>query len=115
MSKDKNKSTFELFDLVISVERIDGNCTCNMNIGDKFYLKGGKVSLPINQSFCLFAMQSVFPLLPAKQRKNHPADWIETDNRVFCPDPECKLIMTIKREGISNFDHDQVSSIPLDE
>ncbi|ASV31762.1 TIGR04076 family protein [Maribacter cobaltidurans] len=83
---------FELYDLTVVVENIGGNCTCNMKVGDKFHLKGGKLSMPDKADFCLYALQSTIPLLPTKQRKNHPADWMETDARVVCPDPECKLI-----------------------
>jgi uncharacterized repeat protein (TIGR04076 family) len=112
--RDKmKKDVFELYDLEVSVTSIDGNCTCKMSIGDKLFLKGGKISFPSEQSFCLYALQSVIPLLPIKQRKNHPADWIETDSEVTCPDPACKLIMEIKRKELSEFKHNDVSSIPL--
>ena len=104
---------FELYDLTISVEKIDGNCTCNMAVGDAFYLKGGKLSLPEGKDFCLYALQSTIPLLPTKQRKNHPADWMETDSRVICPDPECKLVMRIDRSGQRILNHDDVSPIKL--
>jgi hypothetical protein len=50
--------------------------------------------------------------LSAKQRRNHPADWIETDSRVTCPDPACGLIMRIDRTGESKLHHDEVSPIP---
>ncbi|HAA13886.1 MAG TPA: TIGR04076 family protein [Cytophagales bacterium] len=102
---------FELYDLSIEVESIDGNCTCAMTVGDKFYLKGGKLSLPEGQDFCVYALQSCLPLLPAKQRKNHPADWMETDARIICPDPACKLIMRIDRESSRVLNHDDVSPI----
>ena len=104
---------FELYDLTISVEKIDGNCTCTMAVGDAFYLKGGKLSLPEGKDFCLYALQSTIPLLPTKQRKNHPADWMETDARVICPDPECKLVMRIDRSGQRILNHDDVSPIKL--
>lgn len=105
---------FELYDLKIEVEKIDGNCTCEMTVGDSFYLKGGKLSIPEGKNFCLYALQSTLPLLPAKQRKNHPADWMETDARVICPDPECKLIMRIDREQTRVLNHDDVSPIDWD-
>ncbi|NJN81673.1 MAG: TIGR04076 family protein [Caldilineaceae bacterium] len=89
--------TFELYDLRIEVESIEGNCTCNMSVGDCFYLAGGKLSLPDGADFCLYALQATIPLLPAKQRLNHPADWMETDSRVICPDPACRLTMRIDR------------------
>ncbi len=105
---------FELYDLKVVVEKIDGNCTCEMAIGDVFYLKGGKLSMPEGKNFCLYALQSTLPLLPAKQRKNHPADWMETDARVICPDPECKLVMRIDREASRVLNHDDVSPIGWD-
>jgi uncharacterized repeat protein (TIGR04076 family) len=104
---------FELYDLTIVVEKIDGNCTCNMSVGDAFFLKGGKLSMPEGNDFCVYALQSTLPLLPAKQRKNHPADWMETDARVVCPDPECKLVMRIDRGSKRVLNHDDVSPIKM--
>ena len=105
---------FELYDLTVSVEEIDGNCTCNMTVGDCFHMKGGKLSMPDGQDFCLYALQSSIPLLPAKQRINHPADWMETDARIICPDPACKLVMRIDRVGKRLLNHDDVSPIKME-
>lgn len=105
---------FELYDLTIVVEKIEGNCTCAMAVGDTFHLKGGKLSMGKNRDFCLYALQSTLPLLPTKQRQNHPADWMETDARVVCPDPECQLVMRIDRDALRVLDHDDVSPIKWD-
>ena len=102
---------FELYDLTVTVERIDGRCTCAMRVGDCFFLRGGKLSLPAGADFCLYALQATIPLLPARQRRNHPADWMETDARVTCPDPACRLIMRIDRTGQRVLKHDDVSPI----
>ena len=102
---------FELYDLIVVVEAIEGHCTCAMSVGDCFYLKGGKLSLPDGADFCLYALQAVIPLLPAKQRLNHPADWMETDSRAVCPDPACRLIMGIERTNRRVLNHDDVSPI----
>ena len=112
--KKQQEDEFELYDLKIVVEKIEGNCTCNMAVGDCFFMKGGKLSLPDGADFCLYALQSTLPLLPAKQRQNHPADWMETDARVVCPDPECRLTMRIDRLNKRRLNHDDVSAIPLD-
>ena len=104
---------FDLYDLQIVVESIDGHCTCNMAVGDSFFLRGGKLSLPDGQDFCLYALQSTLPLLPAKQRLNHPADWMETDSRIICPDPACRLIMRVDRISRRTLRHAEVSAIPL--
>ncbi|MGB5553917.1 MAG: TIGR04076 family protein [Flavobacteriaceae bacterium] len=109
--KQLRADQFELYDLSIVVEEIKGNCTCNMAVGNKFFLKGGKLSLPDKSDYCLYALQSTLPLLPTKQRKNHPADWMETDSRVVCPDPACQLVMRIDREGVRVLNHDDVSPI----
>lgn len=113
-SKALRPDQFELYDLTVVVEKIEGNCTCEMAVGDCFHLKGGKLSMPEDQDFCLYALQSTLPLLPAKQRINHPADWMETDARVICPDPECKLVMRIDRDKLRVLNHDDVSPIEWD-
>jgi uncharacterized repeat protein (TIGR04076 family) len=116
MSKQLQQADeFELYDLRVVVESIEGHCTCNMTEGDHFFLKGGKISLPEKQDFCLFALQSVIPLLPAKQRQCHPADWMETDSRCVCPDPACRLTMRIDRIGKRQLKHDDVSPVSWDE
>ncbi len=94
------------------VERIDGQCTCAMTVGDMVHLRSGKLLLPAGQDFCLYALQSVIPLLPAQQRQNHPADWMETDARVVCPDPACRLVMRIDRLGRRVLRHSEVSAVP---
>jgi uncharacterized repeat protein (TIGR04076 family) len=111
----QHSDEFELYDLTVVVEAIEGICTCAMKVGDCFYLRGGKLSLPDSADFCLYALQAAILLLPAKQRRNHPADWMETDARVSCPDPACRLIMRIDRSGQRTLKHDDVSPIPWDE
>jgi uncharacterized repeat protein (TIGR04076 family) len=114
MSQNLRDDEFQLYDLAVVVEAIEGHCTCNMAVGDCFFMKGGKISLPDGADFCLYAMQAVIPLLPAKQRLNHPADWIETDSRAVCPDPACRLIMRIDRTQRRTLRHDEVSPLAWD-
>src|SRR5262245_19867370 len=105
--------TFDLFDLRVEVEAIGGRCTCDHAIGDAFELRGGKLSVPAGRSFCLYALQAAIPLLPAKQRRLHPNDWMETDSHVVCPDPLCGVVMRIDRIGRRTLQHDDVSALPL--
>jgi uncharacterized repeat protein (TIGR04076 family) len=114
MNQDLRDDEFQLYDLTVVVEAIEGHCTCNMAVGDCFFMKGGKISLPDGADFCLYAVQAVIPLLPAKQRLNHPADWMETDSRAVCPDPACRLIMRIDRTQRRTLRHDEVSPIAWD-
>jgi len=113
--KQLRADQFELYDLKVVVEKINGHCTCEMTVGDCFYLKGGKLSMPDKADFCLYALQASIPLLPAKQRICHPADWMETDARIICPDPACGLIMRIDRVEKRVLNHDDVSPISWEE
>ena len=106
--------TFELYDLKISIEAIHGTCTCDHAIGDYFEMKGGKIALPDGKSFCLYALQSTMPLLPAKQRPTHPNDWMSTDARIACPDPLCGVILLIERMTKRTLHHADVSAVPME-
>jgi len=108
-----SEDTFELYDLRVTVEEIRGKCTCGHAVGDYFEMIGGQLHLPPGRSFCLYALQSAIPLLPAKQRPTHPNDWMSTDARVTCPDPLCGLILRIDRVSQRTLHHDDVSAVPI--
>ncbi|MFN8524226.1 MAG: TIGR04076 family protein [Chloroflexota bacterium] len=113
MSERQRDDAFELFDLRVTIEEIRGTCTCSHAVGDSFELRGGKLSIPGDGGFCLYALQSAIPLLPAKQRPTHPNDWMTTDARVVCPDPLCGVVLLIQRSGTRQLHHDDVSAVPL--
>jgi uncharacterized repeat protein (TIGR04076 family) len=90
----------ELYDLRVTVERIEGRSVCGLEVGDYFELTdSSRIRLPAGKHFCLYAMQAVMPLLPAKQRELAESDWLEQDSLVCCPDPDERLIMRIERIG----------------
>jgi uncharacterized repeat protein (TIGR04076 family) len=90
----------ELYDLRVTVERIEGRSVCGMRVGDYFELtESSRLRIPPGAHFCLYALQAVLPLLPAKQRDLPAGDWLEQDSLVCCPDPEERLIMRIERIG----------------
>jgi len=91
----------ELFDLRIIVERIEGRSVCGLKVGDYFEVtNSAEVRIPEGKHFCMYAISSVLPLLPAKQRQMSPNDWLEQDSLVACPDPDEKLVMRIERTKI---------------
>jgi len=95
MAKD-----MELFDLRVTVVEIRGRSVCGMQVGDSFDLvESSRLQLPAGRHFCIYALASVLPLLPAKQRQLPAEDWLETDTLVCCPDPEEGLVMRIDRTG----------------
>ena len=87
-----------LYDLRVTVERIEGRSVCGMAVGDYFELtESSKLRIPEGGHFCVYALQAVLPLLPAKQRQLPAGDWLEKDSLVCCPDPDERLIMRIER------------------
>lgn len=95
----------ELFDLRIVVERIDGRPVCGMKVGDYFDVtNSSEIRIPEGKHFCMYAIASVLPLLPAKQRRLPNDDWLENDSLVACPDPDEKLVMKITRTGTAQMD-----------
>jgi uncharacterized repeat protein (TIGR04076 family) len=101
---------FEIYDIRVTVVSIDGPSVCGMQIGDYFeVVESSKVKIPAGKHFCLYAMNAVFPLIPAKQRPLAENDWLETDMLVSCPDPEEKLVMKIERIRRRIMDHDALT------
>jgi uncharacterized repeat protein (TIGR04076 family) len=93
-------SETEVYDLRVTVERIEGRSVCGLAVGDYFEVtESSRVTIPEGKHFCLYALSSVLPLLPAKQRQMPPGDWLEQDNFVACPDPDERMIMRIERIG----------------
>jgi uncharacterized repeat protein (TIGR04076 family) len=87
-----------MFDLKVSVHTVKGHCNMPMQKGDYFLLKGGRVFIPEGRYFCLYALQSVLPLLPAKQRNIvEEGDWLPDVKYVSCPDPAGGVILKIER------------------
>ena len=89
-----------LYDLRVTVERIEGRSVCGLEVGDYFEVtESSRVRIPAGRHFCMFALQSVLPLLAAKQRQLPESDWLERDSLVACPDPEERVVMRIERIG----------------
>ena len=89
---------FELYDLRITVERIEGRSVCGLSVGDYFELtESSRLRIPPGKHFCIYALSAVLPLLAAKQRQLTAHDWLESDSLVACPDPDERLIMKIER------------------
>jgi uncharacterized repeat protein (TIGR04076 family) len=87
-----------LYDLRITVERIEGRSVCGLEVGDYFEVtESSRVRIPNGRHFCMFAIAAALPLLAAKQRKQPAGDWLEKDSLVMCPDPEERLVMRIER------------------
>ncbi len=104
---------FVLYDLRVEVVGSAEDMVCNHKVGDYFELSGENLSLPPGQSFPIYPLATLLPLLPAKQRETHPNDWMTTDTDIACPDPHCGGMFRITRTGKTTFRHGEVTRVPL--
>lgn len=101
---------FELYDLRVTVERIEGRSVCGMAVGDYFELtESSKLRIPAGKHFCIFALSSVLPLLAAKQRELSDNDWLTYDSVAACPDVDERLIMRVERIEKRTMDSDELT------
>ena len=109
-SAEEDGEFIELHNLRITVDSIEGPSVCGLEVGDYFEVAGDDtVSIPEGKRFCMFAMQSVFPLIPAKHRVLAANDWLEKDALVCCPDPEERVTMRIERVGTTRYRADDLT------
>ena len=105
--------SFELFDLRVEVVGTDRPMVCNHRVGDSLELSGENLMLPSGQSFSIYALAALLPLLPAKQRPTHALDWMTTDADIACPDPNCGALFRVTRIGTRIFRRRDVTVVPL--
>jgi len=104
---------FTLYDLRVEVVAGDKPMVCNHAVGDYFELSGENLSMPPGQTFPIYPLAALLPLLPAKQRETHPHDWMTTDMELACPDPLCGARFRITRTGTTTFRHSEVTRVQL--
>jgi uncharacterized repeat protein (TIGR04076 family) len=88
--------------LKISVSKILGTCTADPPLlkGENFFVSHGDIFIPGGGSICLWALQSLLPLVPAKERKiseQKNQDWMWRVHHIQCPDPDGRVVFRIDR------------------
>jgi uncharacterized repeat protein (TIGR04076 family) len=83
--------------LKIFVKEVQGYCDI-MREGDHFLIDGSKLIIPNSSYFCYWALNSVLPMIPVKQREilKDPNDWMPGTWEIQCPDPNGKVILKIQ-------------------
>ncbi len=100
----------DLFDLRITVTKIEGRSVCGLAVGDYFEVsQSSQITVPPGKHLCLYALASLLPLLPAKQRQLDPSDWLAIDSMACCPDPDERVTFTIERGALRTYDHQQLT------
>jgi len=106
--------SFELWDLRVEAVIPPGaKVYCGAREGDFFELKGEMLTLPAGRGFSIYSLAAVLPLLAAKQRPTHRADWMTSDAEVACPDPNCQSRLRIVRTQRRRFQHGETTATPL--
>jgi uncharacterized repeat protein (TIGR04076 family) len=101
---------FELYDLRITVDAIEGRSVCGMRVGDYFEItESSKLRIPGDQHFCMYALGAVLPFVAAKQRDLAENDWLARDSIIACPDPEERLLLRIERIDKRTLDSDELT------
>jgi len=78
-------------DLKVEVVEVKERCGARHKVGDTFYIRGeGTIEIPVGKRVCIFALNSLFPFLTAKQREEElpDDDWIAETDFLTCPDPK---------------------------
>lgn len=88
-----------MYELKVTVERIDGYCNMPMLVGDSFTVRGGKIIIPDGKYMCMWALQSMMPIFPLLQRVDpEKGDWTGKKGQLFvCPDPKGLVHYRIER------------------
>lgn len=112
MQKD---DSFELYDIKVEVTNNGVKpMVCNHQEGDYFLLSGENFSLPHGQSFPIYCLAALLPIITVKQRFTDRNDWISTDHEVACPDVNCGGVFKISRVGKRKFYHHEVTRVQVD-
>ncbi len=93
-----------MYELKVSVTRVMGVCTANppMKPGDSFTVRNGDIRIPEGGYICLWALQSILPLVTPKEREiaeDKDQDWMWRVHHVQCPDPNGRVIFEIEQVG----------------
>ncbi len=75
-------------DLKVTVKKVIDHCGAKHKPGDHFFVRGqGRIEIPDNKPFCMYALQSVTSFLLMKQYQDElNVDWIDNTKELACPD-----------------------------
>jgi uncharacterized repeat protein (TIGR04076 family) len=85
-------------ELKIEVVKVKERCGAKHKIGDTFLIRGeGTIEIPTGKRVCIYALNSLFPFLTAKQREDElpDDDWISETELLTCPDPKGVIFKVI--------------------
>lgn len=108
-----NNDTFTLYDLKVEVVPSDRPYVCSHHTGDYFLVEGENLVFPETNTFSMYSLAALLPLLPAKQRMLEPNDWMLSDTLIACPDPNCGARFKITRTKKRILHHGECTVVPV--
>ena len=93
-----------MYELKVTVTKVMGACTADppMKPGDYFMVRDGDIRIPEGGYICMWALQSILPLITPKEREiaePQDQDWMWRVHHAQCPDPKGRVIFKIDRAG----------------
>jgi len=93
-----------MYELRVTVKKVMGTCTADppMRSGDYFTVSDGDIQIPEGGYVCLYALQSLIPVLTPKERnisEDRDDDWMWRVHHAQCPDPAGRVVFQIERTG----------------
>jgi uncharacterized repeat protein (TIGR04076 family) len=93
-----------MYELKVSVKKVMGECTADPPVkpGDYFTVSDGDIQVPEGGFICLWALQSLIPVLTCKEREiaeDEEGDWMWRVHHAQCPDPEGRVVFQLERTG----------------
>lgn len=91
-----------MYELKVTVKKVMGKCTADppMKPGDCFSVSDGDIRIPEGGYICMWALQSLMPLITPKERQiaeKEDEDWMWRVHHVQCPDPKGRVIFKIEQ------------------
>lgn len=93
-----------MYELKVTVSKVLGTCTAHpaMQPGDHFSVSDGSIQIPEDGYICLYALQSLMPVLTPKEREiaeEKSEDWMWRVHHAQCPDPAGRVLFKIEQTG----------------
>jgi len=93
-----------VYELKVVVTKVLGTCTASppMKVGDYITVRDGTIAIPEGGYICIWALQSLMPVLTTKERRiaeSRDEDWVWRVHHVQCPDPKGRVTFRIVRSG----------------
>ncbi len=105
-----------MYELKVTVKKVMGKCTADppMKPGDYFTVSDGDIQFPDGGYICLYALQSLMPLLTPKEREiseKKDEDWMWRVHHAQCPDPNGRVVFKIEQTKKIEKDSKKISEI----